>query len=235
MNDITIECKKIIKRFNTETDANATLRGVDLVAHENELIMLMGPSGSGKTTLLLIIAGLLEQTAGECLILGKPINTMPQREKTTFRGSTMGFIFQNFNLIPTLNAVENVAIPLLINGHSEPEAYTQASEFLTSLGLNEEQQMRTPKELSGGEQQRVAIARACVPKPKIILCDEPTSFLDSQRGHQIMTILQEIKNTTRSTLVIVTHDPRILGFADQILEIEDGLINQAKPQNSVLE
>ena len=220
MNQITIECKKITKRFDLETDENATLRGIDLIAHENETVMLMGPSGAGKTTLLLIIAGMLEQTSGECLILGKAMNSMDQREKTTFRGNAMGFIFQNFNLIPTLTALENVAIPLLLHGYSEKDAYAKAAEFLHSLGLDAQQE-RTPQNLSGGEQQRVAIARACINKPKIILCDEPTASLDVNSVGIVMQKLQELAKQDKA-VIVVTHDQRLIPFATRITEVKNG-------------
>jgi putative ABC transport system ATP-binding protein len=227
MKQITIECKNIIKKFGKGATEIATLRGISLTAYESELIMLMGPSGSGKTTLISIIGGILQQDSGECLILGRPINQLPEQERTVFRGKNIGFIFQNFNLIPTLNAIENAAIPLLLNGYARAQAFEIASQLLQSLGL-EDQRYRIPSELSGGEQQRVAIARACINKPKIILCDEPTSFLDLERGKKTMQILQDIKAENNCTLIVVTHDPRILEFADRILEIEDGMIKESK-------
>jgi putative ABC transport system ATP-binding protein len=229
-----IECKKISKKFGPES---FPLRSIDLVAQENELIMLMGPSGSGKTTLISIIGGILQQTDGDCIVLGKAINSLPEKEKIIFRGQNLGYMFQYFNLVPTLNAIENAAIPLILNGHKRTEAFEQASQLLLTLGLDK-QRFYMPNDLSGGEQQRVSLARSCIHKPKIILCDEPTSFLDHERGTQIMHLMQKIKNETRCTLIMVTHDVRILEFADRILEIDDGNIrtktNGPKPQSSDL-
>jgi len=223
----TIVCKGITKCYNHTHNAIPTLRGIDLVAHEGELIMLMGPSGSGKTTLISIIGGLLQQDDGECLVLDKPINQLPEEEKTVFRGKNIGFMFQYFTLVPTLNAIENAAIPLILQGMHRKLAMEAAAKLLLALGL-EQQRYGVPGQLSGGEQQRVAMARACIHHPKIILCDEPTSFLNLERGKKIMALLQEIKKENNCTLIVVTHDPRILSFADRILEIEDGTIKKTQ-------
>jgi putative ABC transport system ATP-binding protein len=225
MSQITIVCKNISRSYGKGEKIVQALRSIDLVAYENELIMLMGPSGSGKTTLISIIGGILKPTSGECLVLDKPINNLPEKEKTKFRGNTIGFLFQAFNLVPTLTAIENAAIPLLLNGWDRKKAMEESSRVLLSVGLDK-QRFNIPSDLSGGEQQRVAIVRSCIHKPRIILCDEPTSFLDHQRGKQIMELLQAIKNENHCTLIVVTHDPRILNFADRILEIEDGFLKE---------
>ncbi|BDC34154.1 ABC transporter ATP-binding protein [Candidatus Dependentiae bacterium Noda2021] len=227
MKKITIECHNISKSFSNGSQTIQVLRNVNLAAHENELMMLMGPSGSGKTTLISIIGGILEQDSGECLILGKPINQLPEQEKTIFRGNTIGFMFQNFTLVPTLTALENAAIPLLCLKQDPTRAYERAKQLLCTIGL-EKQLYKKPAQLSGGEQQRVAIARACVHMPKIILCDEPTGFLDHERGMQIMQILKDLTVSNNCTIIVVTHDHRILSFADSIVEIEDGTIKQSK-------
>lgn len=226
MSTITIECKNISKAFEKGDEKIEVLKSIDLIAYEQEIIMLMGPSGSGKTTLLTIIAGLLHQDSGTCLVLGKPINDLPEVEKTAFRGANIGFIFQHVNLIPTLNAVQNAAIPLLLKGVAREKAFEQAKEMLISFGLEREVDS-FPAILSAGEQQRIAIARACIHNPKIILCDEPTSFLDFERGKKIMDLLKQIKEEQKASIIIVTHDPRILSYADKVLVIEDGKINSA--------
>jgi putative ABC transport system ATP-binding protein len=223
MKNITIECKQITKHFGSGPTEVKTLRGIDMVAYEGEMIMLMGPSGSGKTTLISIIGGILQQDSGEVLVLNHAINSMTEEEKTVFRGANIGFMFQYFNLVPTLTTIENAAIPLLLNKHTRTQAMGTASQLLLSMGLDQ-QRYRNPSNISGGEQQRVAIARACIHKPKIILCDEPTSFLDHDQGNKIMQLLETIKIENNCTLIVVTHDPRILDFADRILEIEDGFI-----------
>ncbi len=221
MNSITIACKNISKHFNEGAARVDTLKDITFTASENELIMLMGPSGSGKTTLLSILGGILTPSSGTCSILGKDLYVMSEDERTFFRGKYIGFLFQQFNLVPTLNAIENTALPLLIAGMDRQEAFKKAEDYLARFGL-EGQRYRIPDELSGGEQQRIALARATIHEPRIILCDEPTSFLDRTRGNQIMQLLVESKNSLKSTIIVVTHDPRILSFADRILEIEDG-------------
>lgn len=228
MDNVTISCKNIKKTFKRGQEVYQVLDDINLEAYENQIIMLMGPSGSGKSTLLTIIGGLLELDSGTCLILGKSLNGMSEKERTIFRGKNMGFIFQRTNLVNTLTALENTAVPLLIHGATESQAYKKATDLLTSFGLSGKLNS-FPNELSGGEQQRVAIARACIHNPKIILCDEPTSALDSERGKSIMELLQKIKEKEKGTLVIVTHDQRILHYADKILVIEDGRIKKDTP------
>jgi len=223
----TIACDNVKKSFINGEKRIEVLHSVNLAGYENEMIMLMGPSGSGKTTLISIIGGILEPSSGACTVLHENINTLPNEQKTAFRGKNVGFLFQHFVLIPTLTATENVAIPLLCTGTPREDAFTQARELLASVGLKNHYQ-KTPGQLSGGEQQRVALARACIHHPKVLLCDEPTSFLDYERGKKIMALLQEIKQKYHSTIIVVTHDHRILHFADRIVEIEDGVIKERK-------
>jgi putative ABC transport system ATP-binding protein len=230
MKNKTIECKDIKKSFQNGDRRIEVLHGVNLTTYEQEMIMLMGPSGSGKTTLISIIGGILEQDNGECLVLSKNINKMPLNQKTQFRGKNIGFLFQHFILVPTLTALENAAIPLLCSSVDEEIAFDKAKRLLEQFDIGEHIHKK-PDQLSGGEQQRVAIARAVIHDPKIILCDEPTSFLDLERGKKIMEILQTIKEKNHCTLIVVTHDPRILSFADRIVRIEDGRIKHDKINN----
>ena len=185
--------------------------------------MLVGPSGAGKTTLLSIMAGILSQTGGECEILSQPINQLKEKERTIFRGQHIGFVFQSFNLIPSLTALENVSVPLLIHGMNKKEALDRSMEILEILGLGD-RASDFPPHFSGGQLQRISIARGCVHRPKIILCDEPTSFLDHENGSRVMELMKKIQKRDLSTFVIVTHDPRIFDFADRIVEINDGVI-----------
>ena len=224
MSTITIECHNLIKSFKNGGEKVEVLKNVELVAHEKEMLILMGPSGSGKSTLLTILAGLLRQDEGVCLVLNRPINDLPEAEKTVFRGHSIGFIFQNINLISTLTVTQNVAIPLILQGVDRNLAFEKAQELLVSFGL-ERSLNSFPSHLSGGEQQRVAIARACIHNPKIILCDEPTSFLDLDRGKKIMDLLKKIKEEQNATIIIVTHDPRIHAYGDKILVLEDGKLS----------
>jgi putative ABC transport system ATP-binding protein len=223
----TIECRHISRSFGEGSSRVEVLKDINFSASSHEMIMLMGPSGSGKTTLLSIMGGILRPSEGTCLILGNDLASMDGSKLISFRGAHIGFIFQNFALVPTLNAIENAALPLLIGGVAREKAFFQAAELLLQLGLDS-QRYRTSYELSGGEQQRVAIARACIHKPSVIFCDEPTSFLDRERGIQIMELLRSIKNAFETTIVVVTHDPRILYYADRILEIEDGRLLSAR-------
>src|SRR5215469_6954529 len=169
-----IHCRGVTKSYGTGEATVMALRGVDLDVHAGELLMVVGPSGCGKTTLVSVIAGILDQDSGECEVLGHELKKMGPREKTRFRGQSIGFVFQMFNLLPALTAVENVSVPLLINGASRTEAEARAKEALNAVSLGRRLDA-LPAKLSGGEQQRVAIARALAHNPKLIICDEPTS------------------------------------------------------------
>lgn len=223
--EIAICCQSLTKTFQTgDTWVNA-LDSLDLKVKKNELLILMGPSGSGKTTLLSIIAGLLKQTSGSCTIFGQEISGFSSEQLLKFRSIELGFIFQSFNLIPSLTAAENVMIPLILQGVRKSEALERAKEVLTTLGL-ENKCDRLPKELSGGQQQRVSFARGCVHKPRIILCDEPTSFLDGKTGREAVSYLKKLQQETGTTILIVSHDPRITDFADRIVFVEEGKLRE---------
>jgi putative ABC transport system ATP-binding protein len=223
---IAVECRAIQKAYGEGAARVEALRGVDLTIRQGELILLMGPSGSGKTTLISIITGILTQDTGVCRVLGTDLNHLPDHEKTLYRGTHMGFVFQLFNLIPMLTTEENVSIPLILNGVKRTEALEQSKLLLTELGLGDKIGVR-PTELSGGQQQRIAIARALVHSPPLIVCDEPTSFLDHATGTKIMELLKEMVEKRNVTTIVVTHDPRILPFADRVNHLEDGRIVQS--------
>jgi len=185
--------------------------------------MLVGPSGCGKTTLISVITAILDQDSGNCEVLGRDLQRMSQSERARFRGVSIGFVFQLFNLLPALTAVENVAIPLLISGTSRRRAESRASEVLEAVGLGIRLSAR-PAQLSAGQQQRVAIGRALVHDPKLIVCDEPTSNLDHESGRSVMEVLRDVAKSPNRTLIVVTHDPRIFEFADRIARMDDGKI-----------
>ena len=187
--------------------------------------MLVGPSGCGKTTLISVIAGILDHDGGSCSLFGNDLQSMSDLERTSFRGKNVGFVFQAYNLIPSLTTTENVAIPLLLAGTPREEAHSRARDLLSRVGLSEK--VRTlPSELSGGQQQRVAIARALVHNPRLIVCDEPTSALDHSTGAEIMELFKREAVMSTRTLVIVTHDSRIFGYADRIGVMDDGMITK---------
>ncbi|MES2200184.1 MAG: ABC transporter ATP-binding protein [Chlamydiota bacterium] len=218
-----VVCKGITKVFGEGPTRVDVLRGVDLEVYEGELLMLMGPSGSGKTTLISIIAGILTQTGGDCLIADKDINHTSDDEKTSYRGKHIGFVFQSFNLIPMLSCAENVAIPLLLNHVEKKAAEDRGREALKEMEIGEKADV-SPRNLSGGQQQRVAIARAMVHGPDLIVCDEPTSCLDHEMGLKIMGLLKKISMEKKKTVIVVSHDLRIVNFADRIVHLEDGKI-----------
>jgi putative ABC transport system ATP-binding protein len=193
--------------------------------------MLVGPSGCGKTTLISVIAAILDQDSGSCDVLGQDLKGMNQKERTHFRGASIGFVFQLFNLLPALSAIENVAVPLLINGVSRKDAETRAREVLIQVELGTRLSAR-PAQLSGGQQQRVAIARALVHNPKLIVCDEPTSNLDHEAGRSVMNILRGVAKSPDRALIVVTHDPRIFDFADRIAHMDDGKITEVLDGNN---
>ena len=205
------------------------LRGIDLDARMGELLMLVGPSGCGKTTLISVIAGILDHDEGDCVVFQQDLRDLPQDKKTRFRGNNVGFVFQAYNLIPTLTAMENVAVPLLILGEGRIKAQAKAKEMLSQVGL-EDKINAVPNQLSGGQQQRVAIARALVHEPRLIVCDEPTSALDADTGRLVMEALRHNALSSGRALIIVTHDNRIFNFADRIARMDDGRITLIESQ-----
>ncbi len=224
-NGLAVRVRNVTKTFGTGEARTHALKGVDFDAREGELLMIVGPSGCGKTTLLSVIAGTLEFEGGEVDVFHARLHGMNKSAITKFRGGNIGFIFQQFNLIPTLTCIENVSVPLLINGASRSLAEKKAEEVLTLVGLGGRGNER-PSNLSGGQQQRVAIARALVHEPKLIICDEPTSALDKDTGHKIMELLRDVARAPGRCVIVVTHDPRIFHFADRMTEMEDGRVQR---------
>ena len=216
-------CRGVTKTFTAGGMKTQALRGIDLDVMNGELTMLVGPSGCGKTTLISVIAGIMNRDGGTCEVFGNDFDKMSSGKRTVYRGSNIGFVFQQFNLLPALTAVENAAIPLLINRVSRSKAMTRAKEMLAQVGLSDKFNS-LPRQLSGGQQQRVAIARALVHEPRLIVCDEPTSALDHDTGHRVLEQLRAVALSGDRALVIVTHDSRIFEFADRIARMDDGRV-----------
>lgn len=225
---VAVRCRGVAKTFGTGSAVVPALRGVDLDVYRGELLMLVGPSGSGKTTLVSIIGAMLDQDAGDCEVLNRNPRLMSETEKVRFRGRFIGFVFQAFNLLPALTALENVSIPLLLNGQTRRRATEQAAALLDEVELGARRDAK-PGELSGGQQQRVAIARALVHAPELIVCDEPTSNLDHETGHDMVRLLRGLARGPGRSVVVVTHDTRILDFADRVAHMDDGRIIDARP------
>jgi putative ABC transport system ATP-binding protein len=223
--DIAVYCRGVTKTYGTGDARVMALRGIDFEVRRGELLLLVGPSGCGKTTLISIIAATLDQDSGKCEVLGHDLEEMDQRERAHFRGVSIGFVFQIFNLLPALTALENVTIPLLINGTPQNQAEARAREALEAVGLGTRLDAR-PAQLSGGQQQRVAIARALVNDPAILLADEPTGNLDSKSGAEIMQLLLKLNRERTTTLLIVTHDPEVAAQTQRIIHIRDGLVEE---------
>lgn len=224
---ISIKCKDIKKTFLNGDNRTVALRGINLEIFEKELTLLVGPSGSGKTTLLSIIELILTPDAGELFILGHQVNKMNEFEKAQFRNKNLGVVFQTLHLIPTLTVLENVTLPLIIKGEDEKIANKKGESLLKQLRIRDKMNL-APLQLSRGEQQRAAIARALINDPKIILCDEPTGSLDQENGHAFMAILRDLVTKDNRTVFVITHDHRIFSFADQIININDGIIEKKK-------
>lgn len=221
--EIAVQCRGLTKSYGSDEARVMALRGADLDIYCGELFMLVGPSGCGKTTLISIIAALLDQDGGSCTTLDHNLQSMDKGERAHFRGTSIGFVFQTFNLLPALTIAENVAVPLLINRVPRKQAEARARAVLDSVGLGARADS-LPAQLSGGQQQRVAIARALVHEPRLIICDEPTSNLDHETGQHMMQLLRNVAKAPERALVVVTHDPRIFEFADRIGQMDDGQI-----------
>ena len=228
-----VRCRGLSKTYDSAGTRTTALQGVDLDVDTGELMMLVGPSGCGKTTLISVVAGILDpdppigvmglNDGGTCRVFDRDLSAMTDRARTAWRGKHIGFVFQAFNLLPTLTAAENVSVPLLINRVPRREALARAEDALARVGLGERRRS-LPKQLSGGQQQRVAIARALVHGPDLIVCDEPTSALDHDTGQRVMALLREVAVGPGRALIIVTHDERIFGFADRIAKMDDGKV-----------
>ncbi len=208
------------------------LRGVDFSARPGELSFLVGPSGCGKTTLLSVIAGILDPSGGELSVLGQPVGALPARERILFRRRNLGFVFQQYNLLPALTAAENVAVPLLAAGARRGPALVRAAELLDRLGLGA-RAGALPAMLSGGQQQRVAIARALVHEPRLVVCDEPTAALDHENGEAVMQLLGASAVQPGRAVVVVTHDSRVLHHAHSIARMDDGrIVGTTRPRDA---
>jgi putative ABC transport system ATP-binding protein len=221
--DIIVEARNVQKRYDTGTVQVHALRGLDLQIRRGEMAAIMGPSGCGKTTLLNCLAGLDSVDAGEIIIDNVPLHKMSDRQKTDLRARKMGFVFQFYNLLPVLTAVENVELPMLVSGTNPAEARRRANEALALVGLTD-RGTHKPNELSGGQQQRVTIARALANDPAIIWADEPTGDLDSETSQEIMDLLVRLNEEQGKTFVIVTHSPEVGARADRIIRMRDGSI-----------
>lgn len=227
---LAVSARALTKTFQNGSTVYA-LRGVDLDIRYGEMTLLVGPSGCGKTTLLCVIAGLLDKTDGEVEMLGQRVADLPARERIAFRRRHVGFVFQQFNLLPALTAAENVAVPLIVAGQRREAAVKRATALLERLGMAE-RASALPKQLSGGQQQRVALARAVIHEPSLIICDEPTSALDAVTGQQVMQLLTEVSLREDRAVVVVTHDSRIFDFADTIAHMEDGRVERVVPHGA---
>jgi len=225
VNEGIVVSKGLKKTYDSGKVKVEALKGVDLAVKEGEMIAVMGPSGCGKTTLLNCLSGLDDLSDGEVFIRGKPLSSMKDRERTSYRAKKIGFIFQAYNLLPVLTSVENVELPLLLAGVNPKEARKTALASLRSVGL-EEWQSHKPSELSGGQQQRVTIARSLVNRPEIVFGDEPTGNLDSESSKDIMSLLRKLNKENKQTFIIVTHDYTVGRMADRIVMMRDGVIEK---------
>lgn len=220
---IAVKVEKVTKIFPNGDAPTYALREVSFQAMSGRLTMIVGPSGCGKTTLLSVICGTLDVDSGDIEVFGSNLKTMSDAEITRFRCLNVGFIFQQFNLIPTLTIVENASIPLILQGWHYKKAEEKTAALLEDLGLGA--RIRSfPRQLSGGQQQRVAIARALVHDPKLVICDEPTASLDAATGHRALELLKNSACNADRCVIVVTHDSRIFSFADWIAEMEDGCV-----------
>jgi putative ABC transport system ATP-binding protein len=231
--DAMIEIRQVMKHYGSGASEVRALEGIDLDVRPGEVLALMGPSGSGKTTLLSIMGCILRATGGSVKIAGRETVGLAESELPRVRLQHFGFIFQGFNLFPALTARENVEIALHLKHVPRRQARPRAEELLAGVGLGEKAE-RHPADLSGGEKQRVAIARALAGDPPVVLADEPTAALDSASGKTVMTILSALAHERARAVVIVTHDPRVLGYADRVVRIADGRIIAEAEQTAEL-
>lgn len=217
-----IKIKDLIKTFKDGEKETKVLKGIDLEIKEGEFVAIMGRSGAGKSTLMYQMSLLDEPTAGEIFLDGKDTHNLNMEQKIDFRLNELGYVFQDYALLPDLTAIENVSLPMLMQGKTKTKAYKIASEFLERVGLGEHLE-KLPNQLSGGEQQRVSVARAIAHKPKILFADEPTANLDNESSRKVIEIFKEL-NKEGQTIVMVTHEEEYSKYADRIIKLDDGVI-----------
>lgn len=222
-----VRCEGLRKEFGSGETKTMALRGVDIDVFSSQMTLLVGPSGCGKTTLISIIAGLLYPTSGSVTVLGQSLEKLRGGKLIRFRKDNIGFVFQQYNLLPSLTAAENACVPLLIQGWPRKKAIEAASEMLHEVGLGNRLNS-LPKQLSGGQQQRVAIARALVHHPKLLVCDEPTAALDAKSGQTVMELLRNVAIDPNRAVIVVTHDSRVFSFGDRIIHMSDGLVEKVE-------
>jgi putative ABC transport system ATP-binding protein len=228
-----IHCQQIEKSFGHGETRTKVLRGVDFAAAQGEMTFLVGPSGCGKTTLISIIAGLLASDAGSVSLFGESLCSLSARDQILFRRRHLGFVFQQYHLLPSLTAAENAAVPLLAAGMNRKLAVKKATELLGALGIGNRADA-APRLLSGGQQQRVALARALVHEPRLIICDEPTAALDHKSGESVMELLSSAAVHPDRAVVVVTHDNRVFRFAHRIAHMDDGVITHIESPGNQL-
>jgi putative ABC transport system ATP-binding protein len=222
-----VRCDSIHKSFGSGEAEVEVLRGIDFTAAMGDMTFLVGPSGCGKTTLISVIAGLLEATSGKVALFGTGAAGLSSRDRILFRRKNLGFVFQQYNLLPSLSAAENAAVPLLAAGVARKTALDKASHLLDRLGLGNRTKA-LPKILSGGQQQRVALARALVHEPRLVICDEPTAALDAESGHSVMELLSQTAVHPERAVIVVSHDNRVFHFADRLAFMNDGRITRTE-------
>jgi putative ABC transport system ATP-binding protein len=224
-----VRCTAIHKSFGTGEAKVEVLRGIDFTAAMGDMTFLVGPSGCGKTTLISVIAGLLDATLGKVELFGTEVAQLSARDRILFRRRNLGFVFQQYNLLPSLSAAENAAVPLLAAGVPRRTALDKAGQVLDRLGLGSRTKA-LPKILSGGQQQRVALARALVHEPRLVICDEPTAALDAESGHSVMELLSQTAVHPDRAVIVVSHDNRVFHFANSLAFMNDGTITKTESQ-----
>jgi putative ABC transport system ATP-binding protein len=232
--NIAVACRGVTKEFGSGDTRTLALQGVDLDVYYGQTTLLVGPSGCGKTTLISIIAGLLNPTGGEISVLGQDLVRLRGSRLVNFRARNIGFVFQQYNLLPALTAAENAAVPLVIAGEYRTQAVRTANEILAQVGL-ESRAHAYPSQLSGGQQQRVAIARALIHQPRLMVCDEPTAALDAHSGQTVMQLLKRVGVQADRALIIVTHDSRVYRYGDRIVHMSDGQIDRVEEIDAEME
>ncbi len=230
---VAVKIRGVVKQFGSGDQKVMALRGVDWEVRAGEMSLIVGPSGCGKTTLLSVIAGILDCDEGSVTIFGSEVTRMSDRKRTNFRAKSIGFVFQQYNLLPALTAAENAAIPLVIAGWSRDRAVKKASEVLESIGMGKKIES-LPTQLSGGQMQRVAIARALVHEPGLLVCDEPTAALDHETGITVMELLRKAAVRPDRAVVVVTHDNRVFQYGERIAHMDDGRIVRVEERSATI-